>query len=137
MWRLWVDSRLQSIFATPPSNMAAWLIPALKTVLPHVGTIISVAMPVFTKKKTDDAATAAADQAQLLQQQIGELQTTASQNSAHIKQLAAQLESTLAALEVTAALAEAKIRWAIRLALAATAISAVALGAALFLLFAH
>ena len=36
--------------------MTAWLIPALKLVLPHVGTIFSAATPVFTKKKPDEAA---------------------------------------------------------------------------------
>jgi len=30
--------------------MAAWLLPALKAVLPHVGTLINVAAPVFTHK---------------------------------------------------------------------------------------
>ena len=36
--------------------MAAWLIPALKMVLPHMGTILSVATPVFTKKKSDTSS---------------------------------------------------------------------------------
>ena len=31
--------------------MAAWLIPALKAIIPHVGTVIAAAAPVFTKKK--------------------------------------------------------------------------------------
>jgi hypothetical protein len=35
--------------------MATWLIPALKAVLPHIGSIISAASPVFTKKKADTA----------------------------------------------------------------------------------
>ena len=48
--------------------MTTWFIPALKAVLPHVGTIVSAAVPVFTRKNTD----AAANQA-LLQQQITEL----------------------------------------------------------------
>ena len=74
--------------------MAGWLIPALKAVLPHVGDIISVASPVFTRKKAD-----AANQAALLQQQIGELQAAASQNAANIRELAAQLQSSVAALE--------------------------------------
>ena len=68
--------------------MAAWLIPALKLVLPHVGTIFEAAAPVFTKKKPEEAP----NQNALLQQQITELQAAASQNAAHIKDLAAQLE---------------------------------------------
>jgi len=74
--------------------MASWLIPALKAVLPHVGDIISVASPVFTKKKADTV-----NQTALLQQQISELQAAASQNAANIKELAAELQSSMALLE--------------------------------------
>ena len=75
--------------------MAAWFLPALKAVLPHVGTIISSAAPVFTKKS--DATVA--NQTLLLQQQVTELQAAASQNAAHVRELAEQLQSTVAALE--------------------------------------
>lgn len=85
--------------------MAVWLIPALKAILPHIGTILSVAVPVFTKKNAD----ADANQA-LLQQQITELQSAASQNALHIKELAAQLQRTVAALEQAASVAEARLR---------------------------
>jgi hypothetical protein len=108
--------------------MAAWLIPALKAVLPHIGTIIAAAAPVFTRKSTD-----AANQA-LQQQQITELQSAASQNAKHIKELAAQLQSTVAALEQGAAIAEAKLRRVVLLCVAATAVSAVSLGIALVLI---
>ena len=108
--------------------MAAWLIPALKAVLPHIATIISAAAPVFTRKSAD-----AANQA-LLQQQITELQSAASQNAKHIRELAAQLQSTVAALEQAAAIAEAKLRRALRLCVAAAALSAISLGIALVFL---
>lgn len=101
--------------------MAAWLIPALKAVLPHVGAIISVATPVFTKKKVDVMVDATADQT--LQQQISELQTAASQNSAQIKELAEQLQSTVAAVEQAASVAEAKLRRVLSFCVAATAVS--------------
>jgi chromosome segregation ATPase len=107
--------------------MAAWLIPALKAVLPHVATIISAAAPVFTKRKTE----AAVNQA-LLQQQIAELQQAASENAAHIKELAAQLQSTVAALEQAAAIAEAKLRRALLLCIAAAILSALSLCVVLF-----
>ena len=113
--------------------MAAWLIPALKAVLPHFGTILSAAAPVFTKKNAD----AVANQTLLLQQQITELQSAASQNAAHIKELAAQLQSTVAALEQAAAIAEAKLRRALVLCLVATLLSTIALCVALFLIFAQ
>ena len=86
--------------------MAAWLIPALKAVLPHVGTIISAAAPAFTKKRLVEAT----NQTLLLQQQIGELQAAATQNAANIKELAAQLQDTVAALEQAAAVAEVRLR---------------------------
>ena len=113
--------------------MAAWLIPALKAVLPHVGTIISAATPVFTKKKTD----AAADQTLLLQQQVAELQFASSQNAAHIKELAAQIQSTVAALEQAASIAETNLRRVLWFCLLATVLSVITLCVTLFLSFAR
>ncbi len=113
--------------------MAAWLIPALKAVLPHVGSIISAATPVFTNKKGD----AAANQALVLQQQIAELQSAASQNAAHVRELAAQLQSTVTALEQGASLAEARIRRVTAFCIAAAVFSAISLCIALFVIFAR
>ena len=112
--------------------MAAWFLPALKAVLPHVGTIISVAAPAFTRKSA-----AAADQAQLMQQQIAELQAAATQNAASIKALAEQLQGTLAVLQQAAAIAEARLRRAFVLCVAATGLASLALAAALVLIFAR
>ena len=111
--------------------MAAWLVPALKAVLPHIATIISAAAPVFTNRKAE----AVANQTQLLQQQITELQSAASQNAAHIRELAAQLESTVTALEQAAAVAEARLRRALQFGLAAAGLSTVSLLVALFFAF--
>ena len=113
--------------------MPAWLIPVLKSVLPYVGTIISAAAPVFTKKTAD----AAANQAVLLQQQITELQAAASANDAHIKALAIQMQNTVEALEQGAALAETRHQWMIALCISATIISVISLGAALYLFLAR
>src|SRR5687767_1442983 len=110
--------------------MAAWLIPALKAVLPHVATIISAASPVFTKKKAD----AAANQTALLQQQVGELQAAVSQNAANIKELAAQLQSTVKALEQAALTAEANLRRTRLFSGAAVILSVIALCAAFFII---
>jgi uncharacterized protein YlxW (UPF0749 family) len=107
--------------------MAAWLIPALKAVLPHVGTIVSAATPVFTKKADDTVA----NQTLLLQQQITELQAAASQNAAHVRELAEQLQRTVAALEQGAAIAEARLRRALLFCAAAIGVSAIALVVAL------
>lgn len=103
--------------------MPAWLIPALKAVLPHVGTIISAAKPVFTKKSVDTAG----NQTALLQQQISELQSAVTQNAGNIKELAAQLQSTVAALEQAALAAEANLKRTRLLCVAALVFSVIAL----------
>ena len=103
--------------------MASWLIPALKAVLPHVKTIYDTAAPVFTKKRAESVP----DPAQLLQQQIAELQSAAAQNTAHVKELAAQLQSTVAAVQEAAQLAEHRLRRATIIAAVAGALSACAL----------
>jgi hypothetical protein len=110
--------------------MAAWLIPALKAVLPHVGTIIAAATPVFTKKKADPAA----NPTPLLQQQIGELQSAVSQNAENIKELAAQLQSTVAALEQAALTAEANLKRTTLFCVAALILSTIAMCTALLAL---
>jgi lipopolysaccharide biosynthesis regulator YciM len=107
--------------------MASWFIPALKAVLPHVGDIISAATPVFTRKKGADVA----DQTTLLQQQVGELQAAVSQNAGYIKELAEQLEKTVATLEQAGALAESRLRRAFLLSMATAVIAVVALAVAL------
>jgi hypothetical protein len=108
--------------------VASWLIPALKAVLPHVGDILSAAKPVFTKKKPE--APGAPGPYDLVQQQIAELQAAASQQSAHIKELAAQLENTVAALEKAAAIAEERLRRVLIFTAVSAALSIAALGVA-------
>lgn len=116
--------------------MASWLIPALKAVLPHVGDIVAAAKPVFTKKKLETAPGASpapgpgAAPSDLVQQQIAELQAAASQQSAHIKELAAQLENTVSALEKAAQLAEERLRRMLIFTAVSAALSIAALGVA-------
>ncbi len=112
--------------------MPAWLIPALKSVLPYVGTIVSAAAPVFTKKSAD----AAANQT-ILQQQISELQTAASGNDAHIKALAIQMQNTVEALEKGASLAEIRHQRMMLLGIAANVISVTSLGTVLYIFLAR
>lgn len=110
--------------------MPAWLIPALKAVLPHVGTIVSAASPVFTKKAPD----AIANQTVLLQQQISELQVAASANDIHIKELAAQIQHTIEVLETGASLAERRYQRTWILCISALAFSAASVCAALLII---
>lgn len=112
--------------------MAAWFLPALKAVLPHVGTILTVAAPVFTKRSA-----AAESQAQLMQQQIAELQGAATQNAVHIKSLAEELQGTVGALHQAAAIAEARLRRAYALCVAAVVLSAATFLTSLYLILAR
>lgn len=113
--------------------MAGWLQAALKAVLPHVGDIVSATKPAFTHRR----AGVAANQPDLVQQQIAELQAAVSQQSAHVKELAAQLESTVLALEKAAALAEARLRRVLLFTALAAAIAVAALGVALLAVIAR
>jgi hypothetical protein len=102
--------------------MASWIIPALKAVLPHVKTIYDTAAPVFTKKKAGPVPDPT-----LLQQQIAELQGAAAQNTAHVKELAGQLQSTVATLQEAATLAEHRLRRVTIIAAVAIALSVTAI----------
>ena len=110
--------------------MASWLLPALKAVLPHVGSILDVAVPVFTRR----SAAAAANQAQLVQEQIAELQAAATQNAEHVKALAGELQATVRALQDAAAIADARLRRARVLSAIALAAAGISLAAAAFIL---
>jgi len=110
----------------------AWLGPAVKVIFPYLGSIVAAALPVFTTRKSDEAAAA---QAQLLQQQIVELQSAASQNAVHIKELAEQMQKTVAALEQAASLAESRSRRTAALALGAIVVSMIALGVSCIVVF--
>jgi len=112
--------------------MAAWFVPAVKAILPYVSTIVAAAMPVFTTRKSNEAAAA---QVQLLQQQIAELQTAASQNAANVKALAEQLQKTVVALEQGALGAEPKYRRIAMLCIGAIIVSCIALGVSLIAMF--
>ena len=83
--------------------MPAWLLPAVKLILPHVGNIVAAAKPAFTKRKE------AADTA-TIQKQISELQGAATENAALVKELAEQLQLTVTALEQTAATTQERVR---------------------------
>ena len=106
--------------------MPAWLIPTLKAIAPHIGTIIATAKPVFTKKGAESDP----NQAGLLQQQVAELQTAVAANATHIHELAAQMQKTVAALEQGAVAAEKKIQRAMIICVVAGVLSLIAIGTA-------
>lgn len=72
--------------------MAPWLLPVLKAALPYVGNIVSAALPVFTKRREQEAST------EILAKQISELQEAVTANAATVKTLAAQFQDILTAL---------------------------------------
>jgi len=96
--------------------MAAWL-PVIKVVLPYVAPIVSAALPVFSKKKSDKADP-------LVTQQIAELQDAVKSNNDSVKALAK-------AVEESAKANDAAIRQARTLAVTALALAAIALVIAL------
>jgi hypothetical protein len=107
--------------------MPAWLWPAVKLILPHVGNIVAAAKPAFTRKAGDPA-----EEAGVIQQQIAELQAAASQNATHIKELAEQLRLTVAALEQGAVETEKRMRRTATIATSALVIAIAAAGLALY-----
>lgn len=108
--------------------MPAWLMPAIKAILPHVGTIITATSPAFTRKNAD------ADQIAVLQEQVEELQIAATTNDANIKDLAREIKNTVELLETSAARAESRLRRTTTLALGALLLGVVALICALYAL---
>jgi hypothetical protein len=91
----------------------ALLIPVLRAVLPHLGSILSAASPAFSSRTADP--------------EIAELRAAVSRNADHTKELAEQLERTVTALDETARVAEARLRLALWMAGGALALAAVAL----------
>jgi len=94
-----------------------------KLVLSNLDTIMGVVKPAFTRKKVDGLPS----QADLLNQQIAELQTAASNNAEQIRQLAAQVKELVAALAQAGADAASQRAAARRWSLAALSISAISL----------
>lgn len=72
--------------------MSAW-IPLLKTALPYVVQVLSLAIPAFTSK-TDDTKNL-----EFIPEQIKELQSAATQNAESVKVLAEQLKSTIEGID--------------------------------------
>jgi TolA-binding protein len=105
--------------------MASWLLPALKAVLPHVGSIVAAAKPAFSRRGGEATGEAA------VQQQVAELQAAVTQNAENVRELAQQLRATVTALEQAAALAEARLRRAVIVSALSLGVSLVAAGIAI------
>ena len=110
--------------------MPGWFLPAVKLILPHLSGIVAAAKPAFTKPKESNAPSPG-DERGVVPQQIAELQAVATQNTAHIKELAEQLRLTVSALEKGAVEAEKRMKRAQALALTATVVSVASVACAL------
>lgn len=99
-----------------------WVIPALKAILPHVGTIIAEAKPAFSRAAAGSAPP---------EEQMAELQKAIMQNAEHIQALAEQLRKTVTALEEEAERLERRLERAYWACGAATLVSLAAVGLAL------
>lgn len=105
--------------------MSAWLA-LIKAGLPYIAEIVADNLPVFTKRKEPSP-----NPADLMSQQIAELQQAVQHNAESIKALAEQLQQTLKALEAAAAeqeLLRMRIRSARRLAMIAFGFAFLAFG---------
>lgn len=103
--------------------MPAWLLPAVKLILPHVGTIVAAAKPHFFTRRKGQVE----DDPSVVQQQITELQAAASENAALVKELAEQLQLTITALERAAAATQERVKrlYAISVAAMLVALAAI------------
>jgi hypothetical protein len=109
--------------------MPGWFLPAVKLILPHVGTIVTAAKPAFTKRKPD-----ATDQGSVVQQQIAELQAAASGNAALVKELAEKLQLTVTTLEEAAASTHERVKRLYAISVMAMLVALVSLVVAVFAL---
>lgn len=105
--------------------MAAWF-SVVKALLPHLDTIVSVAAPVFGRRRTGGAAGP--------QDQITELQDATARNTALIKELAEQVRQGLTALEQGTCDNARRVRRAYWLAGISLALALVAVALALLVL---
>lgn len=98
-----------------------------KVVLGNLDTIISVVKPAFTRKPVD----AVPGQAELVNQQIAELQNACAGNAEQIKALAADLKQVVTALDEAAlklAAARAQVRLLSMVAVITSAVALLAVG---------
>lgn len=104
--------------------MAGWLALAV----PYIPEIIKIARPLFTRGSPQEKS------AEVMAQQIAELQSAATQNTDSIKLLATEMQHTIDALQTGAAELEKKLARAGVLLIISTIISVLALCVAVYAL---
>jgi antirestriction protein ArdC len=104
-----------------------------RLVLTNLDTIIGVVKPAFTRKKVE----AVANQAEIVSQQIAELQSAVATNVEQIKELAEQLKNVVTALDDAARVVAVERARTRRFALAAIGVSIVSIAVAVGSVFLH
>jgi len=104
--------------------MAAWF----SLAAPYLPDIIQLALPLFTRTKTQEKIP------ETVVQQIAELQNAATQNADSIKLLATEMQKTIEALQVGATVLEKKLNRALLLAIIASTTALLAFATAAYAL---
>lgn len=103
---------------------SSWL-PILNTVLPYLTSIITAAVPAFTARRENDKS------ANLVAEQIAELQSAVTRNAESVRVLAEQMQRTIEAVQTAALANQRTARAALATSAAAFVAAAAALGLAL------
>jgi len=96
--------------------MSSW-IPLIKTAIPYVVQVLSIAIPAFTSrsshKESDD----------IVPEQVAELQAAATQNAESVKILAEQLKDTLEGVDSAAVKLQQELLFTRKLSIVAIVLS--------------
>ncbi|RDH85942.1 MAG: hypothetical protein DIZ80_00250 [endosymbiont of Galathealinum brachiosum] len=98
--------------------MAAW-IPLIKSAMPYVVQVLSIAVPAFTSRSTQK------DTDDIIPEQIAELQSAATQNAESVKILAVQLKGSMEGVDAAAIKLQQELVFLRRLSFIAIVISVV------------
>jgi len=98
--------------------MSSW-IPLIKTAIPYVVQVLSIAIPAFTSRSSQKEA------ADIVPEQIAELQNAVIQNSESVKVLAEQLKGTLEGMDAAAVKLQQELLYTRRLSIFAVIVSVI------------
>jgi len=107
--------------------MATW-IPLIKSAMPYVVQVLSIAIPAFTSRSSQKEP----EVDDIIPQQIIELQSAATQNAESVKILAEQLKGSMEGVDVAAVKLQQELLLLKRLSVIAIVISLVSVAIAIF-----
>lgn len=106
--------------------MAAW-IPLIKSAMPYVVQVLSIAIPAFTARSAHKEAD------DIVPEQIAELQSAATQNAESVKILAEQLKGSMEGVDAAAVKLQRELVFLRSLSVIAIVIAVISLAIAVFL----